>query len=87
MSVLSSLLVPPPAEAVIEIGPEAVSAAVFAPRGREALVQGCVVEPLPPGAVSAALLTPNIVDRPAVVARLRAIGSSVTCSRSRACRV
>jgi type IV pilus assembly protein PilM len=71
MSVLTSLLVPPPAEAVVEIGPEAVSAATFAPRGREALVQGCVVEPLPPGAVSAALMTPNILDRAAVVSRLK----------------
>lgn len=72
MSLLSSLLVPPPAEAVVEIGPEAVSVASFAPRGQDALVQGCVVEPLPPGAVSAALLTPNIVERTAVVERLKA---------------
>ena len=72
MSLLSSLLVPSPADAVIEIGPEAVSAATFTPRGKEALVQGCVVEPLPPGAVSATLMTPNIIDRPAVVGRLRA---------------
>jgi hypothetical protein len=78
MSVLSSLLVPPPADAVIEIGPEAVSAAAFAPRGQEALVQGCVVEPLPPGAVSAALMTSNIVDRPAVVACLRAAVERLT---------
>jgi type IV pilus assembly protein PilM len=72
MSLLSSLLVPPPAEAVVEIAPEAVSAAAFAPRGREALVQGCVVEPLPPGAVSAGLMTSNIVERATVVARLKA---------------
>jgi hypothetical protein len=72
MSLLSSLLVPPPAEAVVELGPEAVSVASFAPRGQDALVLGCVVEPLPPGAVSAALLTPNIVERSAVVARLQA---------------
>jgi Tfp pilus assembly PilM family ATPase len=72
MSLLSSLLVPPPAEAVVEIGPEAVSVASFAPRGEDALVQGCVVEPLPPGAVSAALLTPNIIEPAAVVARLAA---------------
>jgi Tfp pilus assembly PilM family ATPase len=67
-----SLLAAAPADAAVEIGPEAVSVAAFASRGQEALVPGYAVEPLPPGAVVASLTAPNIVDHKAVVERLRA---------------
>jgi type IV pilus assembly protein PilM len=71
MSALSSLLTAAPADAVVEISPEAVSIAALTARGQESLVQGYAVEPLPPGAVVASLTAQNIVDQKAVVDRLR----------------
>jgi Tfp pilus assembly PilM family ATPase len=72
MSTLASFLAAAPADAVVEISPEAVSIAALAARGQESLVQGYAVEPLPPGAVVASLTAQNIVDQKAVVERLRA---------------
>jgi type IV pilus assembly protein PilM len=66
-----ALLAAAPADAVVEIGPEAVSIAALASRGKESLVQGYAVEPLPPGAVVASLTAPNVLDHKAVVERLR----------------
>jgi type IV pilus assembly protein PilM len=72
MSALASFLTAAPADAVVEISPEAVSVAALAPRGQESFVQGYAVEALPAGAVVASLTAPNIVDATAVADRLRA---------------
>ena len=72
MSTFSTLLAAAPADAVIEISPEAVSIAALTARGSESLVQGYAVEALPPGAVVASLTADNILDKKVVAARLRA---------------
>ena len=70
MSLLSSLLMAPPADAVVEIGAEAVSAATLSGRAGQAAVDGFAIEPLPAGAVVPHLTGSNIIDRPAVIERL-----------------
>jgi Tfp pilus assembly PilM family ATPase len=72
MSVFSSLLTGPPADAVVEIAGDAVSAAALAARGGESVVQGCAVEPLPAGAVVPSLTGANVANRPVLIERLRA---------------
>jgi type IV pilus assembly protein PilM len=72
MSTLASFLAAAPADAAVEISPEAVSIAALTARGQESLVQGYAVEPLPPGAVVASLTAQNVIDQKAVVERLRA---------------
>jgi Tfp pilus assembly PilM family ATPase len=73
MSLLSSLLMAAPADAVVEIGAEAVSAATLSGRAGQAAVDGFAIEPLPPGAVVPSLTSPNIADRAAVVERLKTV--------------
>ena len=68
---MSTWLASPPPDAAIEISPEAVAVAAVGVRGREPFVQSYAVEPLAPGAVTAALTGHNIVDRPAVARALR----------------
>jgi Tfp pilus assembly PilM family ATPase len=51
----------------IEIAPRQVTAVAIARRGGQVAVTGHASEPLPEGAVVAALTTPNIADRGAVV--------------------
>ena len=68
---MSSWLASPPPDAAIEICPGSVSIAAVGVRGRDPFVQAYAVEPLPPGAVTAALTSRNIVDRPAVVRALQ----------------
>jgi type IV pilus assembly protein PilM len=63
----------PPADAAIEIAPEAVSAAVVSYRGGDAAVQAYGVEPLPPGALTASLTGTNLVNRQAVAGALRTV--------------
>jgi type IV pilus assembly protein PilM len=71
MSIARTLLTASPADAAIEISPEAVSIAALAARGKDTVVQGYAVEPLPPGAVVASLTTANVLDHKAVVERLK----------------
>ncbi len=73
MSLLASWLASPPPDAAIEIAPEAVSIAVLGGRSGSPVVQGYAVQPLPPGAVVAALMSHNIVDRAAVSGALAAV--------------
>ncbi|MSO82671.1 MAG: hypothetical protein EXQ53_05195 [Acidobacteria bacterium] len=73
MSLLVSWLASPPPDAAIEIAPERVSAAVLVARGTNLAVRSYAVEPLPPGAVVAALSSHNIVDRQTVTAAVRAV--------------
>jgi len=72
MSLLASWLASPPPDAAVEISPERVAVATMAGRGRDFVVQGYASEPLPAGAVVPSLTAHNIVDRPAVVAAMRA---------------
>lgn len=66
MSVFSSLLTSPPADAVLEIGADEVTAVALTARGSDAVVQASAVEPLPPGAVVPSLTSPNVVQAAAV---------------------
>jgi type IV pilus assembly protein PilM len=78
MSMFRTLLAAAPADAAVEISPEAVSVAALTARGQESLVQGYAVEPLPTGAVVASLTAPNIVDQKAVIDRLKAAMARLT---------
>ena len=71
MSFLTSWLASPLPDAAIQVAPEGVSVAVIGSSGREPVVQGYAIEPLPPGAVTPGLLGPNVPGRPAVVEALR----------------
>ena len=71
MSIFASWLASPPPDAAVEIAPDRISAAVLGGRGADPVVQAYAVEPLPPGAVVASLLSQNIVDAPLVTAALR----------------
>ena len=71
MSLFASWLASPPPDAAIEIATDHVSVAVVSERGRGLAVQGYAVEPLPAGAVVASLISPNILNRTAVVTALR----------------
>ena len=72
MSLLASWLASPPPDAAVEISPERVSVATIATRGSGLVLQSYATEALRPGAVVPALTTHNILDKPAVVAALRA---------------
>jgi type IV pilus assembly protein PilM len=72
MSLLTSWLGSPPPDAAIEIAPESVSIAVLGGRGREAVVQGYAIEPLPPGAVTPSLTAANVTDTETVRSAVRA---------------
>src|SRR5688500_7831093 len=71
MSVLTSWLASPPADAAVEIAPERVAVAAMSSRGSDLVVQGYAIEPLPAGAVVPSLTSPNVLDRARVVAALR----------------
>ena len=71
MSIFASLLTGRPADAVVEIAGDAVSAASMAARGADPIVQGYALEPLPAGAVVPSLTGPNVVDRMVLIERLR----------------
>ena len=73
MSPIASWLAPPPADAAIEVAPEAVSAAAVTIRGSEVVVQGYANEPLPAGAVTASLTAQNVADRQTVGAAIQAV--------------
>ena len=73
MSLLASWLASPPPDAAVEITPERVSAATLVSRGAALVVQSHAAEPLPAGAVVPSLTAPNIVDRAAVAAAVRAV--------------
>jgi type IV pilus assembly protein PilM len=63
MSVFATWLASPPADAAIEITPEAIAVAVLSSRGKDVAVQRYAVEPVPSGAVTASLTGRNVVDR------------------------
>ena len=71
MTPFASWLASPPPDAAVEIAPESVSIAVLGSRGREPVVQGYAIEPLPTGAIVPSLTSANIADREVVVAALR----------------
>jgi len=73
MSPIPNWLAAPPADAAIEIAPEAVSAAALTVRGTEVVVQGYANEPLPAGALTASLTAQNVADRRAVAAAIQAV--------------
>lgn len=73
MSILTSWLASPLPDAAVEIAPEGVSAAVVVPRAGRFAVQAYATEPLPKGAVTASLASPNILDRRLVVETLREV--------------
>jgi Tfp pilus assembly PilM family ATPase len=73
MSLIASWLAAPPADAAIEIAPEAVSAAAVTIRGTDVVVQGYATEPLPAGALAASLTAQNLIDRRAVAAAVLAV--------------
>ncbi len=52
-----------PADAAIEITPEAIAVAALSSRGKDVAVQRYAVEPVPSGAVTASLTGRNVVDR------------------------
>jgi Tfp pilus assembly PilM family ATPase len=70
MSSLFGWLAAPPADAAIEIGPEAVSIAALSGRG-DAGVRAHAIETLPAGALTASLTSTNLIDRRAVASALR----------------
>src|SRR6187551_2391559 len=73
MSILTSWLASPPPDAAVELAPDSVSGAVVSARGGDATVQNFAFEPLPAGALVPSLTALNLVDRPAVVAAIRAV--------------
>jgi type IV pilus assembly protein PilM len=77
MSILASWLASPPLEAALEISPAAVSVAVLGGRTTNPVVQGYAVEPLPAGAVTPSLTSPNIADPGAVSRALSAACQSL----------
>src|SRR3990172_844804 len=70
---LTSWLASPLPDAVVEIAPDRVSAAISTAHGAHARVQACAVEALAAGAVVPALASHNIVDRAAVTEAVRAV--------------
>jgi len=73
MSIFTSWLASPPPDAALELAPDSVSGAVVSARGAEATVQSFAFEPLPAGALVPSLTGQNLVDRPAVVAAIKAV--------------
>jgi type IV pilus assembly protein PilM len=73
MSILTSWLASPPPDAALELAPDSVSGAVVSARGSETTVQSFAFEPLPAGALVPSLTGQNLVDRPAVVAAIKAV--------------
>jgi type IV pilus assembly protein PilM len=73
MSIIANWVAAPPADAAVEIAPEAVSAASLTIRGSEVVVQGYASEPLPAGALTASLTAQNVADRRAVAAALQSV--------------
>ena len=73
MSIFTSWLASPPPDAALELAPDSVSGAVVSARGAEATVQSFAFEPLPAGALVPSLTGQNVVDRPAVVAAIKAV--------------
>src|SRR5262245_20921768 len=72
MSLLAQWLASPPPDAAIEIASDHVSVAELTERGSSFAVQAHAMEPLPPGAVVASLMSSNVLSEGAVVAALRA---------------
>jgi len=72
MSLFAQWLASPPPDAAIEIAADHVSVAELTERGQSFAVRAHAVEPLPSGAVVASLTSPNLVNRGAAVAALRA---------------
>jgi len=68
-----SWLASPLPDAAVEIAPDRVSAATLSLRGGQPRVQACVSEPLPEGAIAAALAARNLVDRDAVAGAVRVV--------------
>jgi type IV pilus assembly protein PilM len=75
MSLLASWLASPPPDAAVEITPGRVSAATLMVRRSGPAIQSYAAEALPENAVHASLTSPNVVDRAAVAAALRAVVS------------
>ena len=73
MSIFTSWLASPPPDAALELAPDSVSGAVVSARGSDATVQSFAFEPLPAGALVPSLTGQNLVDRPAVVAAIKAV--------------
>ncbi len=73
MSILTSWLASPPPDAALELAPDSVSGAVVSARGSDATVQSFAFEPLPAGALVPSLTGQNLLDRPSVVAAIRAV--------------
>ncbi len=73
MSMLSSWLASPPPDAAVEIAPERVSAATISARGARPSITSYASKALPPGAVGASLVAPNILDRRLVVETVREV--------------
>ena len=73
MSILTSWLASPPPDAAVELAPDSVAGAVVSARGSDTTVQNFAFEPLPAGALVPSLTGQNLVDRPAVVAAIRAV--------------
>ena len=73
MSIFTSWLASPPPDAALELAPDSVSGAVVSARGSDATVQSFAFEPLPAGALVPSLTGQNVVDRPAVVAAIKAV--------------
>jgi type IV pilus assembly protein PilM len=71
MSLLTSWLASPVPDAAIQVAPESVSIVVLGSRGREPIVQGYAIEPLPAGTVVPSLTATNLATRPAVVEALQ----------------
>ena len=73
MSIFTSWLASPPPDAALELAPDSVSGAVVSARGSDATVQSFAFEPLPAGALVPSLTGQDVVDRPAVVAAIKAV--------------
>jgi Tfp pilus assembly PilM family ATPase len=71
MNALSRWLASAPADAAVEITPEAVSMAAIVDRGSDLVVQGYAIAELPAGAVTPSLTGHNIADKDAVSQALR----------------
>jgi hypothetical protein len=72
MSLLTSWLDVPPADAAIEIGPEAVSVAALANRGGDVAIRAYAIEPVPPGVITPSLVSANISDTRAMATVVQA---------------
>jgi Tfp pilus assembly PilM family ATPase len=73
MSIASSWLAAPPADAAIELAPEMISAAAISARGAEIAVRGFATRRLAPGALVGSLTAANVLDRRLVIDSLREV--------------